>query len=279
MIDRRAFLAAAPLVFGLDRLIAQEPGRPAWADAALRRMKDSGRFGLRLAVPEADPLQKRAGAALWSLTRSDLHPVRRLLAEVVLVCATRPDILGVRDERTLVLLSPDGRAIDGARIGLDVLEDGERFAAAAEALLAAEGRRAARAAEIGRGLSPELRQAIDGLDAENPEERQAALRAVAVEADRIAPLLAHLARTGRSQELRGRAAQALIEVYDLAKEGTFGPRLPYGARVPKMRQRGCGGLVEAREGDPDEAFVIKCGKAAVDADETRLFLRFLALTK
>ena len=148
-IDRRAFLASAPLVFGLDRLPAlsaaegpaQEPGRPAWAEAALRRMKDSGRFGLLLVVPAADPDQKRAGAALWSLTRSESHPVRRLLAEAVVVCATRPDALGVRDERTMVLLSPDGRAIDGARIGLDLLEDGERFAAAADALLAAEGRR------------------------------------------------------------------------------------------------------------------------------------------
>src|SRR5688500_18406429 len=103
MIDRRAFLATAPLVFGLERLLAQEPGRPAWIDAALRRMKDSGRFGLLLAVPAADPLQKRAGAALWSLTRSELQPVRQLLAECVVVCSTRPDLLGVRanDDRGL----------------------------------------------------------------------------------------------------------------------------------------------------------------------------------
>ena len=275
MIDRRAFLAAAPLVFGLDRLIAQEPGRPAWADAALRRMKDSGRFGLLIAVPAADPQQMRAGTALWALTRSELQSVRRLLAEVVLVCAVRPDVLGVRDERTFVLLSPDGRAIDGAGIGLDVLEDGERFAAAAEALLAGEGRRADRAVDMGRRLSIELRLAIEGLDAENPEERQANVLTVANEADRIAPLLAHLARTGRSPELRGRAAQALVRLYDRAKEDAFGPRLPYGARVPKMRQAGCGGLVEERDGDFDRALAIKCGKAAVNADEVRLFLRFL----
>src|SRR5687768_12343795 len=104
-IDRRSFLAAVPLVFGLDRLRAQEPARPDWLEAALRRMKDTGRFGLLLAVPETDPLQKRAGAALWSLTRSELQPVRQLLAECVVVCATRPEVLGVRanDHRRLFL--------------------------------------------------------------------------------------------------------------------------------------------------------------------------------
>ncbi len=275
-IDRRAFLAAAPLVFGLDRLLAQEPERPAWIAAAFKRMKDSGRFGLGLVVPEADPLQKRVGSALWSLTFSELQPVRRLLAECVLVCTTQPDLLGVRDGRTMVLLSPEGTLLDGVRIELGALEDGERFAAAAEVLLTAEGRRARRAAELERGLSPELRRSLDRLDAEEVAERNQAFTAVAAEADRIAPLLAQLARTASTPEGRGRAGQALVRLYDQAKADTFGPRLPYGARVPKLRQAGCGGLVEARDGEPDEAVAIECGKAAVNADQTRLFLRFLA---
>jgi hypothetical protein len=276
MIDRRAFLAAAPLVFGLDRLLAQEPGRPAWIDAALKRMKDSGRFGLLLAVPEADPLQKRAGAALWSLTRSELQAVRQLLAECVVVCSTRPDVLGVPagDERSLFLLSLDGVLLEGVRLAPADLEDHDRFASAAETLLA--GFRAKRAAEIEGGLSPQLRRALDGLDAEDVQERQANCLTVAEQADRIAPLLAQRARTAATPEARGRAGQALVRLYDRAKEGTFGPRLPYGARVPRMRQAGCGGLAEWREGDPEEAVAIKCGKAAVNADEVRLFLRFLA---
>jgi hypothetical protein len=274
MLDRRSFLAAVPLVFGLDRLAAQEPARPEWLEAALRRMKDSGRFGLLIAVPAADPHQKRAGAALWSLTRSELQPVRQLLAECVVMCSTRPEVLGVRanDHRRLFLLSPEGVLLDGGPLALADLEAG--FAAAAETLLA--GRRAKRAAEIERGLSPELRRALDLLDAEDVQERQSACLRVAEEADRIAPLLAHRARAAATPEARGRAGQALVRLYDRAQEAAFGPRLPYGARVPKMRQRGCGGLVEAREGEPDEAVTIKCGKAAVNADEVRLFLRFLA---
>lgn len=274
MIDRRAFLGTAPLFFGLDRLLAQEPGRPAWADAALLRMKESGRFGLLVLVPDADPAQARAGAALWSLTRSELQSVRRLLAECVVICSTRPDLLGPRDDRSLVLLAPDGRALDGARIGLDDLENGERFAAAAEALL--KGPREGRAAEIERGLPDDLRRALANLDAENAEDRQPACLKVAEAADRIAPLLAHRARTAATPEARGRAGEALVRLYDRAKEGTFGPRLPYGARVPKMVQRGCGGLRELPEGQKEiDVPAIKCGKAAVDADEVRLFLRFL----
>ena len=281
MIDRRSFLAAVPLVFGLDHLRAQEAGRPAWIDAALKRMKDTGRFGLLLAVPGTDPFQKRVGAALWSLTRSELQSVRQLLAECVVVCATRPAVLGVpaNDDRGLFLLSPEGALLDGARLAPADLENGERFAAAAETLLIAEGRRAKRAAAIERELSPEVLRALDRLDAEDVQERQAACLRVAEGADLIAPLLAQRARTAATPEARGRAGQALARLYDRAKENAFGPRLPYGARVPKMRQAGCGGLVEARDHDPDEAVAIKCGRAAVHADEVRLFLRFLALTK
>jgi hypothetical protein len=45
-----------------------------------------------------------------------------------------------------------------------------------------------------------------------------------------------------------------------------------------MQRAGCGGLAELPEGrGEDQALpAIKCGKAAVNADETRLFLRFLA---
>jgi hypothetical protein len=277
-MDRRTFLAAVPLVFGLDRLSAQDPGRPAWAAEALDRMKATGRFGLLVVVPGADPDQRRAGAALWDLARCPLAAVRGLLAECVVSATARPAALGVAadDRRSLLLLSPEGRVLDGVAAGLAVLEDAERFAKAVDALL--KDRRAERAEAVERTLPPGLRGQLDRLDAEEAKDRALAWSVVSSEADRIAPLLAHRARTAATPEARGRASDLLLKVWERAEEKRFGPRLPYGARVPVMASRGCGGLVELPEGraeDP-EPVTIKCGRAAVSAEEARLFLRFLS---
>ena len=275
MMDRREFLAATPLVFGLDALLAQEPGRPAWIDAALRRMKDTGRFGLVLVAPEGDPLQRRVGLALWDLTRST-H-VRGLLAEAVVLCVLPAHAKALAAESgRLVLLSPDGLPADAAPLAVETLEDPVRFAATADALL--RGRRERRAAEIRAGLTADLRAALNQLDVDDFETREKVLGAVAAAADRIAPLLAHLARTGRSEELRGRAAQALAHVYELAAEDVHGPRLPYGARIPRVGSAGCIGDVELPEDAPKDAEVstVLCGMARIPPGPPRRFLRFLS---
>ena len=275
-MDRRAFLAAGPLVFGLDALFAQEQGAAAWIDAALKRMKDSGRFGLVFVAPEADPLQKRVGTALWDLTRS-AH-VRGLLAETVLICVLPVHARAVAaTPGMLVLLAPDGSAADASPLKVETLEDPVRFAATVDALLRADGRREKRAEAIRAGLSDDLRGALDGLDVGDLEARENAFAAVAGAGDRIAPLLAQMSRTGRSEECRGRAAQALARVYERAAEDVHGPKLPYGARVPRLAGRGCGGEGEIPEDAPkNPPAIFACGMARIPDGPPRRFLRFLS---
>lgn len=273
-MDRRTFLAAAPLVFGIENLFGQDAA-PGWIGEALRRMLDSGRFGLALVAPEADPLQRRVGTALWDLTR--FPAARGLLGEAVFICAlpAHAKAVGAKAGR-LVLLSPAGAAIDSAPLATETIEDPIRFVATADALL--RERRAARAGAIEKTLEDGLRGALDKLDAEDLETREEAFAEVAAAADRIAPLLAQVARSGRSEELRGRAKQALDRLYEKALENAPGPKLPYGARMPILKSAGCGGETELPEGAPEntEVAAFACGRARLPDGPPRRFLRFLS---
>src|SRR4051812_6625627 len=87
--DRRTLLktvAAAPLVFGLRELFAQDApaGRPEWFDAALQRMSGLGRFGVVLVVP--DPLELKpapAAPAPHEHEHSPLGPRKVILRQAV----------------------------------------------------------------------------------------------------------------------------------------------------------------------------------------------------
>jgi hypothetical protein len=215
------------------------------------------------------------GAALWDLTRSPA--ARGLLGEAVFICAlpAHAKAVGAQAGR-LVLLSPAGLPLDSAPLAVETLEDVSRFIATSDALL--RDRRAARAAAIEETLDDGLRAALKKLDVEDLETREAAFAEVAAEADRIAPLLAQLARSGRSEELRGRAKQALDRLHEKAVENAPGPRLPYGARVPILKSAGCGGEAELPEGAPEttETAVFACGRARLPDGPPRRFLRFLS---
>jgi hypothetical protein len=67
-------------------------------------------------------------------------------------------------------------------------------------------------------------------------------------------------------------------VYEAAVEEAHGPKLPYGARVPRLASRGCGGERELPEDAPKEAsdLIMLCGRARLPDAPPRRFLRFLS---
>src|SRR6185503_4181549 len=72
ILSRRSFLvgaAAAPLVYGLKDLSgALGDPEPTWIADALARMKESGRWGVVLALPTPPQERFQFGQALWALT-------------------------------------------------------------------------------------------------------------------------------------------------------------------------------------------------------------------
>ncbi len=71
ILSRRSFLigtASAPLVYGLGELWAvRGDPEPTWLVDALARMKETGRWGVVLAVPAGPQERFQFGQALWAL--------------------------------------------------------------------------------------------------------------------------------------------------------------------------------------------------------------------
>ncbi len=269
-MDRRTFLAT-PLVFGLRELFAQE-ARPAWVEAALRRMKETGRFGVLLVVPDADPLQIRWGAALSDLTRTEVPLAREVLCEAVFICARRAvagDLVAPGAHNRL-LLSPEGKALESDTVAVETLEDAPRFAASFRKLLHGEGGERL-CAQVSR-LQGTIPEEVRALESDDPAERERASARLFAAADRLLPWLVAQRQSAASPEVRGRIAAVIDRVFLASPVEGFGPRLPYGARIPRFGG-GCAGI-EIPEG-VESIPAVPCGLAAV-VSEPRKFLRFLS---
>src|SRR5450631_3731643 len=74
-IDRRAFLgslAATPLVYGLPSVFGQETtDKTPWLAEALKRMAETGRWGVVLVPFENPALRSAQASALYALTELD----------------------------------------------------------------------------------------------------------------------------------------------------------------------------------------------------------------
>ncbi len=297
-MDRRTFLAT-PLVFGLEDLLAQDPvpGRPEWFDEALRRMKETGRLGVVIVVPELaqakpDPRYKdlgelneiilrqareaprrRIGTALWILANRPHPEAHAILCEAVFVCMT-PELAdsSVRikgDARNRILLAPDGSRVASDAVTTETFEDPAKFAASFGAFLRSEGkaRIRERSETLEKSLPDPLRTALARLDDEDAAAREAAVAALAKEVERLVPCLFWHGMSG-SAERRGRAKDLLRRPWRSAPEDRPGPKLPYGAVLPRF-VLSCSDWVEETE------VVVMCGLAAVVGDSPK-FLRFLA---
>ncbi len=268
MIDRRAFLsqaAAVPLVFGLADLFSQEPGRPpGWFSEALRRMKETGRYGIVLVVPDAEAERRALGGRLQGLIDSGHRDVQHLLCEAVFICmtsaltASRLRAAGENVDR--ILLNPDGKRVEADVAPPGALAGTAAFIESFRKLLYGEGekRRREHVASIEARLPAPVKDAIPRFEADDFEEREKAWDVVRRHAEPIVPYLVYLASHGKGVELRDRCSRAVLSHFAASREGASGPRLPYG----------CAAALETV--DPCPA----CGRGVIPHPSQR-FLRFL----
>lgn len=274
-MNRRMFLtqtAALPVIFGLRRLLAQDsaPAAPDWHRAALRRMKETGRNGVVLVIPdpERDELvsekvdgaqgvrirrvteeaaRRRLGTTLWALAHEDFPAAHLLFTECVFVCLSSEEadrlVRRPGDARNRFLLDPDGRVLDAGRVDGAVLDDPEKFVASFAAFARGAGneRIRERAEAIGRTLGEDVRKAVAQLGADAAEDRMAAQTFLLGKADGLAPYLAHQAIVAPDVETRGRMGDILVKHYASVRESAPGPKLPFGTELPEFAD-GCGGL-------------------------------------
>lgn len=248
-MDRRTFLAT-PLVFLLDG------GKDA-LDAAIARMKATGRPGVVLAVPEEERF--RLGQRLWALTwlESDVE-AQELFAQAVFTVLTpeaaRARFKGV--DATHVLLSPEGEVQVSDRAAWDVFASAELFGASFRPFLHGEAgeRLAARGRALEAAFTPEEKAAAGKLDVDSLDERLAARATLAPRMERLAPWAGWVARSGTSERRRKQGRLLLSSYYaalpDVAK-------VPYGCRGPEYYSP-----------------CPTCGLARIDARQ-RMFLRIL----
>lgn len=226
MMDRRTFLAM-PLVF-----LTEDVGA---LDAALARMKATGRFGVVLIVPATERF--RLGQRLWALTALESEvEAHELFAQAVFTVLT-PELAKGRFggvEASRLLLSPDGKLLSWDRPAWEVYANAAAFAASFRPFL--HGERGERLAERGKALdatlTPELRDAAGKLDAETLDERLAAREALGPHLEKLAPWAAWVASEG--PEARRRAARLLLSTYYAALPANApGAKVPYGCRGPE----------------------------------------------
>lgn len=276
-LDRRAFLAqaaAVPLFFGLREILADDSAQeqPGWYADALRRMKETGRPGLVLVVPDDDAGRRRMGQALWVLANEEHPEAHELLSEAVFVCMTSDvadAVLRTGGERgNRFLVDAGGKRLAGDAIDPALLDSPARFVASFRPFLRGESndRLRERAALIGRDFSPELREAVVSLDSDDVTAREKSAQVLLKHADRIIPYLAWLG-VSAGAERSGRARDVIRRSYAATREDQSGPRLPYGSVLPNFTWA-CNTLVEGTEA------AIRCGLASTPSP-ARKFLRFM----
>ncbi len=243
-------------------------------------MKETGRCGIVLIVPDAREGQLPIGLALAGLVDSDDRATHALLCEGVFICLRRVQAEGriceIGDGNTRYLLDPAGRRLEADRIDPSALGTPEAFTRSFGPFLhgRSQERLRERADAIRKTLSPEARDAVEKLDADDPDLRESASAHLLREADRILPFLAELSLRAEPVERRGRAAD-VIEAHFKAAADAPGPRLPFGCKVPKLVPSGCGRMREQEEGEDEKnRMMVACGMARAPR-ESRRFLGFL----
>lgn len=299
-MNRRRFLrnaAALPFVFGLRDLLGQDAdaGRPDWHLAAFRRMKETGRNGVVIVVPDPerdelvseavgggtkitrvlqDAARRRVGLALWTLANEEHPGAHAIFTEAVFVCMTSElaDRLVRRpgDPKNRFLLDPEGRTIAADTVDATVLESPEAFTPSFTRFLhGGDGARLRERAEaVGKTLDDRLRKSLSRLSSESAEERDAAQAAILERADSIAPFLVQQSIAAPEAETRGRLKDVLASLYAPGREGAAGFRLPYGSYLPEFAEA-CGHLRLKEEA------AVECGLGRAPL-RSRKFLRFLA---
>jgi len=286
-LDRRAFLkltAAAPCIFGLRQLLLQETdARPEWYKLALARMKERKLHGVVVIAPAAEPEQLELGMQLWDLLDGDFPEAHELFVTGVFMVVT-PALAGATGVRTAeekenrFLLDPDGKRISADLVDPKAFESADAFVASFAPLLHGESdkRLKSRAEELASTLPADVQDALRDLAADTLETRERGSAALLERAGDFAPLYAHRRRTDADPEVRSRLRTVLECHYRSLAADQPGARLPFGTRIPKFREGGCGGLREVSENEKDRVQdMVACGMGRVGDRKVRMFLRFL----
>ena len=269
-LDRRTFLGAAaavPILYGLEAFQA-DPSKgadaPAWLDQALARMKETGRWGVVLMLPEAPQPRFKLGQALWAIAafENEDFDAHRLLCEAVFVVVL-PELARRRFEAkegiTRILLSPEGRPIVSDKEPLTVVGDGVAFAASFGRFIHGEGneRLVERADALEQAMAPEVKAAFAKLGSDTDEDRLLAARVLVRKVEAIAPCLVRLAETSDVPRRRQQAKNLLSSYFGSLKPDAAGAKIPYGCSGPHHY-------------DPCRT----CGMAMIP-ERSRMFVRFL----
>jgi hypothetical protein len=278
-MNRRTFLsiaAGSPLVFGLRELLAQEPAAdpkevPAWYRAALKRMKETHRYGIVFIIPD-DPREREAwGKSLVDRYNEHANFRHEPFGVVVFVCLTRGLAKHLLDgdtaDRNVFVLGPDGRTVLRAREDLSSLQDWKPFERAYTDL--AYGLRDARLSEQAREIQklvPEAtrKAARDLLGSKDSTQARAVLYETA---DAYLPWIVNLCREaeGKLPEIAGDRADPpplrwlIVEHARRQSMLAEDPNLPYGIKSEVIS-----------EPDPCPP----CGRMMVGPGRARKFLSF-----
>jgi len=277
---------AAPCIFGLRELFGQDTvatsTSPGWFKDALARMKERKLHGVVLIAPAGLAEEKALGMALWDLLDGDHAAAHELFTggvfigmspQIAAACGLRKE--GEKENR--ILLDPEGARIAAEVFAPEALKSGDAFAASFEPFLLGKDaeRLKSRAEELLKRAPDELRSALRELGGEDIEIRERAAVTLQPYAADYHPLFAWLRRSAPDAEVRSALRSILERLYQSAKKDDFGPRLPFGTRVPKFTSGGCGGMREVAENGEDTGSMVACGRGSIEAPKVRMFLKFL----
>lgn len=283
-LDRRAFLlagSALPFVYGCDDLFAagsQEDVSkdPEWLTAALKRMKDTGRWGLVVVAPD-DPQERVAlGRYLYDLAEFDdeYAVAHEVLAQAVLITVTTRRAAArfpaAQNGANRLLLSSDGTLLASDAIPLDAYKSPDGFAGSFKAFIHGPDR--VRLKETARRMEsafpPAVKDAVDKLRSDDVDARIEGAVALADRVPSMTPYIGYLAELGRTEEARREARLMLWRHHASLKPETPGAKLPYGCSLGKF-EGSCSSWV------PAEVEVrIACGMGRVKR-MTGKFISFL----
>src|SRR5688572_21063721 len=214
-MNRRTFLrvaAAAPCVFGLRELLAQDPDvRPAWFKLALARMKERKLYGVVVLAPSADPAQKKFGEAIWELLEEKNPAAHELFLTSVFIFLTPAaaescGVLKAGEEVDRLLLDPDGGRVAGDRFDPKSVHAEKDFVSSFTPFVHGEegARLKARALEPSASAPAAVLTAIQDLAHEELARREAASGALKEKAADFVPLYAWTRRTSSDPEVTSR---------------------------------------------------------------------------
>ena len=210
-MDRRAFLsivAGSPLIFGLRELLAQQAPAdakavPEWYRAALKRMKETHRYGIVIVLPDDPREREEWGKALIGRYNEHSNYRHEPFGVVVFICLTRrlAKVLLDRDttDRNVFVLGPDGRTVLRTVEPISSLKDWKPFERAFTEL--AYGLRDARLKEQAREIEGRVPEATRKAAREllGSKDSASAREVLFETADAFLPWIVNLCREAESK--------------------------------------------------------------------------------